>query len=229
MGMGDFRVKLIKNFIYKYILPPVGMATIFFLGMTYRKRLKGGEIEQSFFAQGIPPIYALWHGRLFYWSYFYRGQGRIHCLVSPSSDGEIIANILRLSGLSVIRGSSFKGGTRAFRGLIRIVKGGNSAAIIADGSRGPALKVQEGVIHLAMLTGAPILPVTYGAERALVLKSWDRFMIPWPFSRVAVIFGDPVYVRRDLTENQLEEKRIELEQRLNEITKRADDYFKSNT
>ncbi|MBI5097341.1 MAG: hypothetical protein HZB32_06890, partial [Nitrospirae bacterium] len=61
--------------------------------------------------------------------------------------------------------------------------------------------------------------------RAVFLKSWDRFMIPWPFSRVAVIFGDPVYVRRDLTEDQLEEKRLELEQRLNEITKRADDYF----
>ena len=205
------------------------MVIIYLLGMTYRKKIEGGEIEQSLFAQGIPPIYALWHGRLFYWSYFYRGQGRIHCLVSPSSDGEIIANILRLFGLNVIRGSSFKGGTKAFRGLIRTVKGGNSAAIIADGSRGPALKVQEGVIHLAMLTGAPILPVTYGAERAVFLKSWDRFMIPWPFSRVAVIFGDPVYVRRDLTENQLEEKRIELEQRLNEITKRADDYFKSNT
>jgi len=222
-------VKLIKKIIYKYLIPPAGLVIIFLLGMTYRKRIKGGEIEQSLFAQGIPPIYALWHGRLFYWPYFYRRQGRIHCLVSPSSDGEIIASLLRLFGLNVIRGSSFKGGTRAFRRLIRIVKGGNSAAIIADGSRGPALKVQEGVIHLAMLTGVPILPITYGAERAFVLKSWDRFMIPWPFSRVAVIFGDPVYVRRDLTENQLEEKRIELEQRLNEITKRADDYFKSNT
>ena len=91
------------------------------------------------------------------------------------------------------------------------------------------MKVQEGVIHLAMLTGAPILPVTYGAERAVFLKSWDRFMIPWPFSRVVVIYGDPVYVRRDLTEDQLEEKRLELEQRLNEITKRADGYFKGNT
>jgi len=222
-------VKLIKKIIYKYLIPPAGLVIIFLLGMTYRKRIKGGEIEQSLFAQGIPPIYALWHGRLFYWSYFYRGQGRIHCLVSPSSDGEIIASLLRLFGLNVIRGSSFKGGTRAFRGLIRTVKGGNSAAIIADGSRGPALKVQEGVIHLAMLTGAPILPVTYGAERAVFLKSWDRFMIPWPFSRVAVIYGDPVYVRRDLTEDQLEEKRLELEQRLNEITKRADGYFKGNT
>ena len=219
----------IKKIIYKYIIPSVGMVIIYLLGMTYRKKIEGGEIEQSLFAQGIPPIYALWHGRLFYWSYFYRGQGRIHCLVSPSSDGEIIASLLRLFGLNVIRGSSFKGGTKAFRGLIRTVKGGNSAAIIADGSRGPALKVQEGVIHLAMLSGVPILPITYGAERALVLKSWDRFMIPWPFSRVAVIFGDPVYVRRDLTEEQLEEKRLELEQRLNEITKKADGYFEGNT
>jgi len=219
----------IKKIIYKYIIPSVGMVIIYLLGMTYRKKIEGGEIEQSLFAQGIPPIYALWHGRLFYWSYFYRGQGRIHCLVSPSSDGEIIASLLRLFGLNVIRGSSFKGGTKAFRGLIRTVKGGNSAAIIADGSRGPALKVQEGVIHLAMLTGAPILPISYGAERAVFLKSWDRFMIPWPFSRVVVIYGDPVYVRRDLTEDQLEEKRLELEQRLNEITKRADGYFKGNT
>lgn len=204
------------------------MATIYLFGMTYRKKLMGGEVEQSLFTQGIPPIYALWHGRLFYWPYYYRRQGRIHCLVSPSMDGELIANILRLFGLNVIRGSSFKGGAGAFRGLIKIVKGGNSAAIIADGSRGPALKVQEGVVHLAMLTGAPILPISYGAERAVFLKSWDRFMIPWPFSRVAVIFGDPLYVQRDLTEGQLEEKRLELEQRLIEITKKADGYFKSN-
>ena len=227
--IGDFLMTLIKKIIYKYILPPVGMATIFLLGMTYRKRIERGEIEQSLFSQGIRPIYALWHGRLFYWPYAYRRREGIHCLVSPSMDGEIIANVLRLSGINVIRGSSFKGGTRAFRRLIRIVKGGNSAAIIADGSRGPALKVQEGVIHLAMLTGAPILPISYGAERAVFLKSWDRFMIPWPFSRVVVIYGDPVYVRRDLTEDQLEEKRLELEQRLNEITKRADGYFKGNT
>lgn len=201
------------------------MVIIYLLGKTYRKEIVGREFEQSLFEKDINPVYALWHGRIFFFPYYYRWQSRLYCLVSPSIDGEIIAGILRLFRLNVVRGSSYKEGGKAFRELIRVVKGGSSAAIIVDGSRGPAFKVQGGVIQLARLGGVPILPLTYSAEKAIVLNSWDRFIIPRPFSRVVVIFGEPVYVDRDLSVEQIEEKRLELEQRLNEITERADDYF----
>ena len=217
---------LIKRFIYKYIIPLIGMVIIYLLGVTYRKQTVGRELEQSLLDKDIRPIYALWHGRIFFMPYLYRWQRRLYCLASPSIDGEIIAGILRLFRLNIIRGSSYKGGGRAFRELIKVVKEGNSAAIIVDGSRGPACKAQGGVIHLAMLGGTPILPLTFSAEKAIVLKSWDSFIIPRPFSRVVAIYGEPIYIPRELSGDQIEEKRIELEKRLNEITERADQYFK---
>ena len=94
-----------------------------------------------------------------------------------------------------------------------------------DGSRGPVFKVQKGVIHLAKISGMPVQPLTYGAEKAIVLKSWDRFIIPHPFTRVVVIYGEPVYVHRDSSEDEIEEKRAELEKRLVEMTEKADHYY----
>lgn len=218
-------MELMKRFLCKFIIPPIGMFVIYLLGKTYRTILLGKEFEQSLLDKNIRPIYALWHGRLLFLPYLYRWQQRLYTLVSHSIDGEIIATILRLFGVNIIRGSSYKGGSKAFRDLVKVAKDKGSIFITVDGSRGPAFKVQGGVIHLAMLGGIPILPITYGAEKAIVLKSWDRFIIPRPFSRVAVIYGEPVYVPRGLSEKQIEEKRIELEQRLNDITEKADRYF----
>ncbi|MEK6584376.1 MAG: lysophospholipid acyltransferase family protein, partial [Nitrospirota bacterium] len=150
----------------------------------------------------------------------------IFALVSPSTDGEIIARTIRLFGIRTIRGSSYKGGSKAFRELIRVVRDKGRVFITVDGSRGPVFKVQKGLLHLAKISNMPVLPVTYGAEKALVFKSWDRFIIPHPFTRVVVIYGEPVYVPRDSSEEEIEKKKVELEERLVEMTERADHYFK---
>jgi len=202
------------------------MILVILIGMTCRTVFIGREFERSLLEKHIGPLYALWHGRIFYLPYIYRWRKRIHCLVSPSIDGEIIARMLRLFGLSVIRGSSYKGGGKAFRELIRVTKRGDPVAIIVDGSRGPAFKVQGGIVHLAMLSGVPVLPITYGAERAIFLNSWDRFLIPKPFSRLVVVYGEPIYISRGASIKEIEEKRRELERRLMEITEKADCYFK---
>jgi len=217
---------VIKKFIIKYVIPPIGMLIIYLLGKTYRKEVVGGESEQSLISKEINPIYALWHGRLLYLPFLYRWQERLYSLVSPSTDGEIIARTLRMFGVRAIRGSSYKSGSKAFRELIRIVRDKGLVFITVDGSRGPVFKVQKGILHLAKISGKPILPVTYGAEKAHVFKSWDRFIIPYPFTRVVVIYGEPVYVARDSSEEEIEEKRIALEKRLTEMTDRADQYSK---
>ena len=200
------------------------MLIIYLLGITYRKEVVGEESDLSLLSRGLNPIYALWHGRLFYITFRYRWKG-IFTLVSPSTDGEIIARTVKLFGIRTIRGSSYKSGSRAFRNLIRVVRDKGRVFITVDGSRGPVFKVQKGVIHLAKISGMPVLPLTYGAEKAIVLKSWDRFIIPHPFTRVVVIYGEPVYVHRDSSEDEIEEKRAELEKRLVEMTERADHYF----
>ena len=217
---------VIKKFIIKYVIPQIGMLIIYLLGKTYRKEVVGGESEQSLISKEINPIYALWHGRLLYLPFLYRWQERLFSLVSQSTDGEIIARTLRMFGVRAIRGSSYKSGSKAFRELIRIVRDKGLVFITVDGSRGPVFKVQKGILHLAKISGKPILPVTYGAEKAHVFKSWDRFIIPYPFTRVVVIYGEPVYVARDSSEEEIEEKRIALEKRLTEMTDRADQYSK---
>ncbi|MCC7202187.1 MAG: lysophospholipid acyltransferase family protein [Nitrospirae bacterium] len=215
----------IKNVFIKYIIPPIAMLIIYLLGITYRKEVVGRESEQSLIKKGINPIYALWHGRLMYLPFHYRWQKNLNSLVSPSTDGEIIARTLRLFGVRTIRGSSYKSGSTAFRNLIRVVKDRGRVFITVDGSRGPVFKVQKGILHLAKISGLPVLPVTYGAEKAHVFKSWDRFIIPHPFTRVVVIYGEPVYVARDTSEEEIEAKRFELEQRLVQMTEKADQYF----
>ncbi|MCC6545454.1 MAG: lysophospholipid acyltransferase family protein [Nitrospirae bacterium] len=220
---------VIKKIIIKYVIPPIGMLIIYLLGLTYRKEVVGVESEQSLIRKDINPIYALWHGRLLYLPFLYRWQGRrLYSLVSPSTDGEIIARTLKMFGVRTIRGSSYKSGSKAFRELIRIVKDKGLVFITVDGSRGPVFKVQKGILHLAKISGKPILPVTYGAEKAFVLKSWDRFIIPHPFTRVVVIYGEPVYVHRNTSEEEIEEKRAELEKKLVEMTDKADQYYKQS-
>ncbi len=215
----------IKRFLLKYIVPPLGFVLIYIIGITCRKVFVNTDNEKSLLDRGVNPIYALWHGRLLFFPFLYRWQRKLYTVVSLSDDGEIIAMILRMFGVYVIRGSSYEGGTKAFRDMVRAVKEKKSVFITVDGSRGPVFKVQGGVLHLARLGGVPVIPVTYGAERAIVLKSWDRFIIPRPFTRVAVIYGEPLYIPRELKEDQHEIYRLLLEQRLNEMTTVADQYF----
>src|SRR3972149_1958861 len=215
-----------KNLIVKYVTPPIGMLIIYLLGISYRKEVVGEESEQSLIRKNINPIYALWHGRLLYLPFLYRWQERLYSLVSPSTDGEIIARTLRMFGVRTIRGSSYKSGSKAFRELIRIVRDKGRVFITVDGSRGPVYKARKCMLHRKKIRGKPVLPVTYGAKKAWIFKSWDRFIIPHPFTRVVVIYGEPVYVTRDSSEEEIEEKRIELEKRLTEMTDRADQYYK---
>jgi len=170
-------------------------------------------------------IVAAWHSRILLVSYLYKGyDGAI--LVSRSDDGEIIARVLQRQGHETVRGSSSRGGLRAISILIRKLKEkARPGVIIPDGPQGPRNVVQPGIIMLAKKTGYPIIPVTYSAERMKVFSSWDRFILPRPFTKCRMIYGDPVYVPADADPNGEEESRVRLEAEMNKITNEADDYF----
>ncbi|HAP66429.1 MAG TPA: hypothetical protein DCQ99_01135 [Nitrospinae bacterium] len=216
-----------KQFAYKYIIPFFGSVYIYIIGLTCRSVVINREIEESLLRQGINPIYTFWHGRMLYFPYLYRFQNKHHILASPSKDGEIIGNLLKIYGFNIVWGSTFKKGAKALLNLIRVIKNGDSVVLIADGSRGPAFKAQDGAIKIAKLTGIPIVPMTYSVSRKKVLSSWDRFVIPYPFSKIAVKYGEPVYVPPDADDEVMELKRQELEKKLNDITEFADKYFTS--
>ncbi len=210
----------LKGLVNKTLAPFLGFWWIFITCLTLRVRVTGADIGE--FAGKNPVILAFWHSRIFYMPYHFRFQGKWQILVSPSSDGDIINGILRLFGFKTIRGSSFKHGKRALITLARKVREGAGAAMIADGSRGPALKAQNGSIYLAKLTGKKIVPMAFGAKGAKNFNSWDKTLIPLPFSKVNMVFGKPITVENDADEEGIEKKRKELEYELNRITDIAD-------
>ena len=194
------------------------------IGKTLRVQIINRDLESRLEKQGKAIIYTFWHGRMLYFPYLYRFSGKSTILTSPSEDGEIVARTAKIFGFSSIRGSSFKKGGSALLKMARGIKEGKSITVVGDGSRGPLYKVQEGIINLAYLTDVPILPVAYGAKNKIQLNSWDRFIIPIPFSKIKVMYGDPVYVDKNKKERNLQGKLEELEKKLKEITQAVDNW-----
>jgi lysophospholipid acyltransferase (LPLAT)-like uncharacterized protein len=157
---------------------------------TLRIAILHEERYRSLKARGVPILFALWHGRMFLSIQAHRGQG-IVTMASQSKDGEVIAQWLTRNGYSVVRGSTSRGGSAALREMVRRVRSGRHAALTVDGPRGPARIVQPGVVQLARLTGAWILPITSSSSRPRFLRSWDRYLVPLPFSRNVVAYGEP--------------------------------------
>jgi hypothetical protein len=174
------------------------------LGATLRVRIVGAQHVAGDWAAGRPLIYAVWHGQVLMVPWFNARLRRTHgarpvtVLVSLSRDGEIVARYIRRFGLDAVRGSSSLRGAQAARALVRkIEEGGHDVAVMPDGPRGPRGQLQPGVVALAALTGAPVVPLAVAALPARRLRSWDEFMIPLPFARCALVFGAPVSVPRD--------------------------------
>ncbi|HBE87742.1 MAG TPA: hypothetical protein DDW67_01180 [Elusimicrobia bacterium] len=151
-----------------------------------------------------------WHHQLAYCICAHRGR-RAAALVSRSSDGEFINGALRLLGYETVRGSSSKGAARALILLLRKAEEGFSLAMTPDGPKGPARKAQPGALYLAQKTGLPILPISCATAWRIVFNSWDRFNFPLPFSRAAIVYGEPLKVAPG---DDLESAARELESRL---------------
>lgn len=148
-------------------------------------------------ARGVPILFSLWHGRMFLPIQAHRRQG-IVTMASQSQDGEIIARWLESNGYRVVRGSTTRGGGEALRQMVRQVRSGRHAALTVDGPKGPARVVQPGVLQLARLTGAWILPITSSSVRPKFFRSWDRYLLPKPFSRNVVAYGEPFPIPDEL-------------------------------
>lgn len=217
----------IKGFLKKpalAIFPYIGVAALWLLCATIRKSVEGQKWEEEAKNSSPGVIYVFWHNRLFYFAYYYRGsKGNI--LTSRSRDGELISRVIKLLGFNVVRGSSSRGGLEAYLQLSRRLKEGESVALAPDGPRGPRYQVHQGVISLAGRSGCPLLPMTNGFKRRKVFRSWDSFVLPYPFTKCRVIFGEPVFVPRKADSHVLELKRQELEKTLNEITAKVDTAF----
>lgn len=181
---------------------------------------------EGFVGRGERIIVAFWHGRLLMMPFLYPGHPRA-ILISQHRDGEYISRIAQRLGSSVIRGSATRGGVRAFKEMLKALKNGSHIVITPDGPKGPREEVKFGVIELAKRSGAPIVPVSFSASRRRLLKSWDAFLLPLPFSRAVYVWGEPIHVETTATKEEAAKYRDLLEERLNLLTMQADGYFKA--
>lgn len=194
-----------------------GGALIDMLMRTVRFEVDNTASYERFRTDGRPVIFVLWHSRLLPLGYVHRGEG-VYGLASRSADGEYIARVLQRWGMPMVRGSSSRGGDTAFREMVRVVRAGHSMSITPDGPRGPRERLKPGVLQLAQLTGAPLIPVSAAASSAWYFDSWDRFMVPRPFARVPVDYGEPLEVPRTATAADIDELVTELQHRLDAVT-----------
>ncbi|HEY6837734.1 MAG TPA: lysophospholipid acyltransferase family protein [Geobacteraceae bacterium] len=212
-------MKKLKNRMAGGLLPKVVYCLVRALYATMRTRVVGGENIQPFHDRGEGVIYIFWHARLLMAPMCYTGK-EVYVLISSHGDGEIIANVMRLFRFHLVRGSSSKGGREAFHDMVRLARNDKDLAITPDGPRGPAEVVKHGVANLARLTGKAVIPVSFGASRAKRFSSWDRFMVPYPFSRGVYVMGEPLYYNKG---ENTEAFRLRIEEALKAATWRADE------
>ncbi len=176
------------------------------------------------FARNERVVIAFWHGQLAMLQAAYRGRGAGICIqVSRHSDGEIIARAIRPFGIRAARGSATRGGLASVREMIEAFREGYDLAIAPDGPRGPFHHAKVGAIRLAQATGARLFPVACAPHRALVFaRSWDRFTVPMPFTRVEYALGPPLSVPRGADGVVVELLRQGLEAELNRLTAEAE-------
>ena len=163
------------------------------LGRTLSWTVVGDNHFHEVLRAGQKPILALWHGRILPATLFWRDRG-IVAMTSANFDGEWTAQLMSRFGYRAARGSTSRNGARALAQLRRELANGHAVAFTVDGPRGPARVVQPGAVWLAGATGQPIVPFHIEASRCWMASSWDRSVVPKPFSRIAVAVGEPLRI-----------------------------------
>jgi lysophospholipid acyltransferase (LPLAT)-like uncharacterized protein len=205
--------------------PMVAAGVVKLLGTTLRVTVSGDEALRPLWKAGRPLIYVVWHGRILLvpwlslWLRRTRGARAPLVLASRSRDGDVAAGYVARFGLRAVRGSSSRGGDAALRRLVAAIRNGTDVVIVPDGPRGPSEQLQPGVVTLAALTGAPVVPLAVGARPGRLLRTWDRCLVPLPFARCALVFGPTLRVERDADRVRACK---EVERALLDVTARAD-------
>lgn len=171
-----------------------------------------------------PVVIAFFHGRMMMLPYFYntlRPNKKIKMIVSNHFDGELVGKIVSYIGIDVLKGSSTRGGVKLLKEIMGIKD--FDIGITPDGPKGPAEKVKNGVIYISKITGFPILPVTYSVKKKKILNSWDKFIIPKPFTKGLFLCGEPLYIPKDVDDKALDNYSQLLEERLKKLNKIADE------
>jgi len=199
----------------------IGALCLRLLGLTWRVKWEVPETVLRMEREGRPYLHAFWHAHILTLTYTHRGRGDV-VLVSRHGDGEYISQVIHRLGFGTVRGSSSHGGLRSLLEMARLGRSGHPLAVTPDGPRGPRHRLQPGVLLIAQRGGLPVVPLASAARWCRFLRSWDRFEIPIPFSRVAVAVGEPIHVPAGLAqEAMVAECGSRIEEALRRVEERA--------
>ncbi len=179
------------------VIGVLGKFVLWLWAKSTRITVRGEEAYLRLREEKRPVILLAWHGKIFLVPYFFRKR-RIMPLVSPSEDGEIASRVMGRWGYKVLRGSSSHSIHRAWSLMKKELEKGGELIIVPDGPRGPDRRMKPGALKLAQETGAHLVPFSFTSSRKKILRSWDRFLIPLPFSKIAAVFGKPFTVPPDV-------------------------------
>jgi len=204
------------------IATPIVVFILKLAWLTYRFRIDEDEQFSALAKRKEPVVLTFWHEGIMTVGWFFARllkQGMpVTILISPSADGELGTMILASFGSRAVRGSARRSGAAALRGLHRaILQDRQSPAIAVDGSKGPRRICKPGAIMVARMAGVPIIPIGFAARRGWRAPTWDRHLVPYPGSKVAITVGEPFAIEREIDADTLEECRRELEDRVNRL------------
>jgi lysophospholipid acyltransferase (LPLAT)-like uncharacterized protein len=208
------------------VVPRLVWALLWIVGLTWRFEViaEEGVTPVVFGQRAGPEVYCFWHQCVLPCAMYFRRSGAV-ILISRSFDGELITRILKLFGFDAVRGSSSRGAREGLLGLKSVIESGRTAIFTADGPRGPIYQTKMGPIKLAQATGAPIGAFHLEPKRAWTMQSWDRFLVPMPFTRIVVSWAQWTHVPADLPPDRFETKREELNAAIEHARLRALEYF----
>jgi len=221
----------------QFVLAALAAGLMSLVKHTTRWDRRGLEHVEPIWAQGGGVVACAWHARILQmiagWSLTRAPKKQAPAiLISRSREGGLVAKITWMHRVAAVRGSTHnpkrdgraarKGGFAAFREMVRHVRGGGCMAITPDGPRGPRMRMSAGAIKVAQASEAPLIGFAWSTRWKIVFNSWDRFILPFPFSRGVMIYTEPMLIPRDATPDALERFRLEFERRLNDATREAD-------
>jgi len=207
------------RFIGNYVL----YILIHTLCKTLRIQTTGSEAITSLIKEKKYFVLAFWHGTMVVPWFVHRNLNLL-AIISKSKDGNLLAKILRKWKYKVVRGSSSKDGDIALGVMIDHAKHECAVAITPDGPRGPNFKMKAGAVITAKKSGVPLVLVGTGYKSKTKLHSWDNFEVPFPFSKMHLVYSEPILIAKNLSYEETSKMILQCEEKLNDLQKRAQEF-----
>ena len=203
----SFKKKLFKFSITQKFLAYIGYLYILFVGITSKIEIINQEFSNKMLKERRPFILAFWHGQLMMIGHVWKSKAVLNMLASSHSDGRFgayIAGHFNLKNISI----EAKNKSPSLRKVFKILNNGNYLGVTPDGPRGPSRKVSEGIIKIAINSQVPIVPLGFASSKNFELKSWDSFLITYPFSKCKFIWGDPITIPKTTKDVEIEKYKL---------------------